>query len=262
MAGDTKAEEITRLRGYLVETYRLLSQAEKALPFTADLEERAALRSKISEYESYLAKWQRELEELQGEDKVLALNTEAGEADETEDFISEKEYGPAYFFGLARKAYAQGLFAESLALAQIVREQDPFYPGLDSFEQHLRESAGENILLTPDPQPLTHRPVFDQPRFWLLASAAILLVAIVAIFTIILTTPPAKNGSVTRTLPIVTESVQTLPIVFPRPTEAPLLVATPTVPVQPSVPPNFEVITARPTVTITTITPPATTKKP
>lgn len=260
--GDTKSEEVTKLRGYLVETYRLLSQAEKTLPFTADLEERAALRSKINEYESYLSKWQRELEELQGADKVVALNTEGGETDGNEDFISEKEYGPAYFFGLARKAFAQGLFAESLALAEIVREQDPLYPGLDSFEQHLRETTGENIPLNPEPPVETPKPLFDKPRFWLLACAAIVLVVVVAIVTIILTTPPPKNSPVTRTLPIVTEAVQTLPIVFPRATEAPLLIATPTVPVQPSVPPDFEVITARPGATLTITPPPTPTKKP
>ncbi|MEI7555193.1 hypothetical protein [Candidatus Chlorohelix sp.] len=223
------------------ETYTLVSEAERKLVITSNTDERAILRQKISDYERFLSKWQQEL------DNLLRLKSEEQTGEEIQEDESDKNFGAAYFYELARKAFSQGFFPQAKALAQIVREQEPYYPGLEAFEHALHNAFDSSELNWDEslPKEPSHQPTkiswVDRPRTWVLAVGAVILILIVATITILLTNPANQVGSGNKANVTTVSLFPTLNVIVQPPaTEAPFLVPTPTVPIQPTVPPGLD----------------------
>jgi hypothetical protein len=245
MSSESQTEQITRLQGYLTETYRLLYEAEKTLPLLADPTERSELRQKIGEYERFLTRWRHELEDVKGPEE------------EGENTVPEIDFGPAYYMDLARRAFSRGLFLQARELSGIVRNHDPVYPGLEVFERRVEESIRANPVAWVEPEHTdkggeSSASLYTRPRFWVLVSGALVLVIAAAIITLLFTANrPPGNSPVSRPPAKSSPGVLTVDnVVRPPATDAPFLVATPTPPVQPTVPPElFSQTISRPAAT-------------
>jgi hypothetical protein len=241
MSSEPTLAEIHKLQGFMEETYALMSEAERKLIITSNTEERTTIRQKISDYEHYLSKWRQELDDL------LRLKSEEQRGEESQEVEPDKNFGAAYFYELARKAFSQGFFPQAKALAQIVKEQEPYYPGLEAFEHAVHnafDSSGliwDESLPKESSRPSTKISWVDRPRTWVLAAGAVALILIVATITILLTNPANQASSGNKAS---TTSIRLYPtlnvVVQPPATEAPFLVPTPTVPIQPTVPPGLD----------------------